>query len=145
MGADVRRVLIADADSGLRQAVFSALLDAEIFSDCVGTTTEALAKLAEERYGVMVIDVALPVGDAPRVVASVRAMPPEARPVVLVLAANPELARTLDVDIVQIVLRRPIRLRHLVDLIESCLRSAAARPSVPSPPCPDNDGDQAMS
>jgi hypothetical protein len=46
--------------------------------------------------------------------------------VVLILAANPEAARSLDVEIVQIVLRKPINLPQLIDVIRSCIRSSSA-------------------
>jgi DNA-binding response OmpR family regulator len=127
MTLDARRVLIADSDPPLRQRLFSALLDAEIYSDCVTNTTDALAKLAEEQYGVVVMDVALPVGDAELIVERIARMPATLRPVVLVLAANPEAARSLDVEIVQIVLRRPVNLGQLVDLVRSCIRNSAPR------------------
>jgi DNA-binding response OmpR family regulator len=144
MGADVRRVLIADADAPLRQQLFSALLEADIYSDCVANTGDALAKLDEERYGLMLIDVALPPGDVESVIARIHDMPVAQRPVVLVLAARPEAAKSLDVDIVQIVLRRPVLLRQLVDIVRSCLRSAAAAAApVIEPPPPS--GDQLMS
>jgi two-component system response regulator ResD len=136
MGADVRRVLIADADPPLRQQLFSALLEVDIFSDSVASTSEAVEKLDSERYGLIVVDVALPPGDVERVIARIQQMPPADRPVVLVLAAKPEAARTLDVDIVQIVLRRPVLLRQLVDLVRSCLRSAGAATMVQPPPPP---------
>ena len=129
MGADARRVLIADADPALRQQLFSALLDHDVYSDCVGNTNDALDKIRAEKYGVLVIDVALPAGDVDRVIDSIAAMPAAERPVVLVLAANPEQTRSLDVDIVQIVLRRPVHLQQLVDVIRSCIRSATLRPS----------------
>jgi DNA-binding response OmpR family regulator len=143
MGADVRRVLIADTDTALRQQLFSALLAADIYSDCVANTADAIAKLDQERYGLVLIDVALPPGDVETVIARIHDMPLAQRPVVLVLAAKPEAARTLDVDIVQIVLRRPVLLRQLVDIVRSCLRSAAAAAPVAEPP-PTN-GDQLMS
>jgi two-component system response regulator ResD len=127
MGAEVRRVLIADADAGIRQQLFSGLLELDIFSDCVANTQDAIEKLETERYGLLVIDVALPTGNVEDVIERVQRMLPAQRPVVLVLAAKPEAARTLDVDIVQIVLRRPVILRQLVDLVRSCLRSAEAR------------------
>lgn len=143
MGADVRRVLIADADPAIRQQLFSALLELDIFSDCVATTVDAIEKLESERYGVLIIDVALPSGDVNAVISRVQAMPPRERPVVLVLAAQPEAARTLDVDVVQIVLRRPVLLRQLVDIVRSCLRSAEAR--VAEPVNPRRDADQLIS
>ena len=139
MGADARRVLIADADMALRQQLFGALLDHDIFSDCVGTTAEAFDKIASEKYGVVVIDVALPTGDIERVIDSIAAMPTADRPVVLVLAANPEQARSLDVDIVQIVLRRPVHLRQLVDVVRSCIRSATLRPGLTARRASDTD------
>ena len=46
----------------------------------------------------------------------------------LVLAANPEAARSLDVEIVQIVLRKPLNLPQLVDVVRSCVRSSQKRP-----------------
>ncbi len=140
MAADARRVLIADADASVRRQLYGALLEHDIFSDCVVSTTDALEKMATERYGLLVIDVALPFGDVETVIARVHEMPPSSRPVVLVLAANPEATRSLDVEIVQIVLRRPVVLAHLVDLVRNCLRSAAA--GRPDTTAHDGNGDQ---
>ncbi|HEX8618973.1 MAG TPA: hypothetical protein VF911_15425 [Thermoanaerobaculia bacterium] len=123
----MRRVLIADADPDIRQQLFSALLELDIFSDCVSNTTDAVEKLGAERYALLLVDVALPYGNVEDVITRIHDMAPANRPVVLVLAAKPEAARTLDVDIVQIVLRRPVILRQLVDLIRSCLRSSEGR------------------
>lgn len=139
MGADVRRVLIADADLALRQQLFGALLDHDVFSDCVGNTTDALEKLTAEKYGVVVMDVALPTGDVERVIRSIATMAAAERPVVLVLAANPEQARSLDVDIVQIVLRRPVHMQQLVDVVRSCIRSAGKRPGTAARNLADGD------
>ena len=125
MGSDVPRVLIADGDATLRQQLFSALLGFDVYSDLVGTTAAALQHLAEQEYGVVVVDVGLPYGDVERVIAHIENMPAALRPVVLVLAANPESARSLDVEIVQIVLRRPVNLPQLVDVVRSCIRSHA--------------------
>ena len=118
------RVLIADGDPALRRQLFSALLNLDIYSDCVATTAEALKKLGEERYGVVVVDVSLQ-NDVAHVIAHIASMPIAQRPVVLVLANNPEATRTLDVEIVQIVLRKPINLPQLVDVVRSCVRSAS--------------------
>jgi DNA-binding response OmpR family regulator len=142
MAADGRRVLIADSDPPLRQRLFSALLELDIYSDCVSTTTDAIAKLGVEAYGVIVMDVALPFGDADQIVSHIAALPASLRPVVLVLAANPEAARSLDVEIVQIVLRRPVNFPQLVDLVRSCIRNSAARPSIAAPEKESGPGPQ---
>ncbi|HYC58041.1 MAG TPA: response regulator [Thermoanaerobaculia bacterium] len=138
MGVDFPRVLIADPDSGLRQQLFSALLSGEVFADCVTTTTDAIAKLEEQKYAVVVLDVSLPFGDVERVIARVATMPAATRPVVLILAANPEAARSLDVEIVQIVLRKPVHLQQLVEMVRSCIRNVRGRADVTScDPNPD--------
>ena len=135
MSSDVPRVLIADSDAALRQQLFTALLNLDVYSDLVSTTTDALLSLTEHEYGVVVVDVALPFGDVERVIAHIENMPAAMRPVVLVLAANPESARSLDVEIVQIVLRRPVNLPQLVDVVRSCIRShARARGSLITEP-----------
>jgi two-component system, NtrC family, response regulator PilR len=121
------RVLIADSDPHLREVVYAALLAVEVFSDCVGTVADALEKLRDELYGVVVVDIALPGGDAEQVVARIAELGRHTQPVVLVLAANPAAARSLDVDVVQIVLRKPIGLRQTVELIRSCVQSEPAR------------------
>ena len=121
------RVLIADSDPQLRQLVYSALLAVDVFADCVSSVPDALEKLGDGPYGVVVIDVALPGGDPEQVVARIAELGRTERPVVLVLAANPASARSLDVDLVQIVLRKPVALRQTVELIRSCVQSAPAR------------------
>ncbi|MDQ3283592.1 MAG: response regulator [Acidobacteriota bacterium] len=140
MGADGRRVLIADGDRSLRQQLYSALLETDIFSDCVSTIDDALEKLGSDRYGLVVFDVGLPDGDAERVVARIRELPLQSRPVVIALAAKPATARGLDVDIVQIVLRRPVIFSHLVELIRNCIRTAANRNAVPGPEKENGNG-----
>jgi DNA-binding response OmpR family regulator len=128
MGADfVRRVLIADADAAVRQQLYSALLAGDIFSDCVLTVTDALEKLEEQKYGVVILDVALPGADIGMVIDRIAAIAAGERPVVLILAARPEATRSLDVEIVQIVLRKPVVLPQVVDLVSSCLRSVSLR------------------
>lgn len=131
MGVTGSRVLIADADVTLREQLFSALLNVDVFSDSVATPADALTKLAEEQYGVVVVDVG---HDIDRVIAHIAEMPAAQRPVVLVLATNPEAARSLDVEIVQIVLRKPLNLAQLVDVVRSCVRSARRNRAAIAPP-----------
>ena len=121
------RVLIADSDARLRQLLFNALLAVDVFSDCVGTVPDALAKLSEEAYAVVVLDIVLPGGNPEEVVARIAELPRAERPVVLVMAVNALSARSLDVEIVQIVLRKPIAVQQTVELIHSCVQGASTR------------------
>lgn len=120
------RALIADTDLELRQRLYSRLLEADVYADCVGTAGEALQKLEETPYSMVIADVGLPNGGIERVVEWIARMERARRPIVLVLAANAEAARSLDVDIVQIVLRRPVDINQVVDLVRSCFRFSAA-------------------
>ena len=136
MGAhDVIRVLIADGDASLRQQLHVALAGNGILVDCVSSVGEAIASLAEHDYSVIVLDIGLPGGDVAQAVAAVAAQ--RTRPVVVVLG-SPEAARALDVEIVQIVIRRPVLLQQVVDIIRSCARNAAVRGQL-VPPRSDRD------
>ena len=131
------RVLVADGEASIRQRLFSRLLDADVYSDCVANGVDALRKLDESLYGVVVLDIALPGVDIVQILRRIAAIPDSARPVVLVLAANPEAARTLEVEVIQIVLRKPVDLRQLTELVRSCLRTLTARRGdVPPGPAP---------
>lgn len=120
----VQRVLIAEADLTLRRLLYRRLLDLGVFSDCVFDGREAVRKLAEHPYGVALIDLGLPGGSAEHALERIRRMPAAERPIVLALGSeiNP---RSLDLDVVQVIIRRPIDPAQLADLVQSCLQSAA--------------------
>jgi len=127
VGLHARRVLIADSDSSVRQQLYRALLAVDVFSDVVSSVPAALEKLDLEAYGVVLVDIALAGGDPEEVLARIASLPGTARPVVLVVALNPTAARSLDVDVVQIVLRKPLGLRQTVEVIRSCVENAPTR------------------
>ncbi|MEO8378554.1 MAG: response regulator [Acidobacteriota bacterium] len=134
--------MIADSDSSVRQQLYAALLAVDVFSDVVADVPDALAKLAGESYGVVLIDIALPGGDAEHVLERIARLPVPERPVVLVVAVNPSAARSLDVEVVQIVLRKPLALRQTVDVIRSCVENTVTRIGLAKS---DGDGDQLRS
>jgi DNA-binding response OmpR family regulator len=115
-------VLIADGDTVLRRQLSNRLLDFEIASDCVADGAAAIAHLDAHPYAIVVLDMALERPDAWRVLDRVRALPPLQRPVVLVLVTNQE-ARSLDVNVVQVVLRKPVRIGEVTELVRVCLRT----------------------
>lgn len=119
------QVLIAETDAELRQRLYSRLLEVDVFSDCVATAGEALQKLDQTPYGIVIADVGLPSGGIERVIDRIDRMERARRPIVLILAPSSEAARSLDVEIVQIVLRRPVNIAQLVDVVRSCVRNSA--------------------
>lgn len=122
-----RRVLIADSDPAVRQQLSSALLAVDVFSDVVANVADALEKLDGQAYGVVLVDIALAGGMLEEVLARIARIPTQRRPIVLVAAANAASARSLDVEIVQFVLRRPLSLHQTVDVIRSCVENVVSR------------------
>jgi DNA-binding response OmpR family regulator len=123
------RVLIADSDPGVRRELTQRLLDAGVAADAVTDGRGALEKLADTAYAVVILDVALAQVSTERVLAAISERPADRRPVVLVLADR-GAARSLDVDVVQIVLRKPCDVRQLAEIVQSCVRSTP-EPALP--------------
>ncbi len=119
------RVLIADADPGVRRQIYKRLLDGGIFADAVPDGASAIERLGTRPYAVVLLDLGLP-GGAERVLEFLSLNPGSGRPVILVLSDGPVMC-SLDVDLVQIVLRKPCNLTQLADLVSSCVRTATLR------------------
>lgn len=125
MAADLgSRVLIADGDPAWRQRLFTRLLELDIFSDCVGTGQDALRQLHDIRYTVVIVDLGLPGIEAMQVLAAIALM--NAPPVVFA-TAHDEAARELEVENVQMVLRKPVDLDQIAELVRNCVRTVALR------------------
>jgi len=121
-------VLIADTNVGLQHGLYRRLLDSEILADIVSDGRQALQQLHDSTYAVVLVDLALPQFAAERILDVIAQIPPRQRPVVIVLAAPGE-ARSLDVDVVQIVLRKPCDLTELSDMVQSCVRTMTVTPA----------------
>lgn len=117
------RVLIADTDRRLRTQLYTRLLDLDVFSDCVSNANEAMEYLRDRRYGVVLLDLEIGTHEAVAVIDFVRALPANGRPIILATAAK-EVTLSLDADLVQIVIRKPLRLADVADMIRSCVYHA---------------------
>jgi DNA-binding response OmpR family regulator len=136
---DEQRVLIADGDERLRRKLYGMLLDREIFSDCVTDSAAAVSKLREEGYALVLLDLGMPPNGADDVFAAVASIPRGRRPFIIALATHQD-ARSLDVEVVQIVLRKPFDTAAAADIVQSCMRSAARREVHAAAVKPDQDG-----
>jgi CheY-like chemotaxis protein len=108
-----------------------------VFSDCAADGRAALDRLRERDYSVVLLDITLPQMGVEPVLDFLSTVPISRRPVILVLAP-PNAARSLDVDLVQIVLRKPCNLRQLSEIVSSCFHAATAGASVSAIPLPAN-------
>jgi DNA-binding response OmpR family regulator len=131
-----QRVLIAEADEKLREQLSKRLLDADIFADLVADGRDALKRLEERRYAMLILDLALP--DASVIIDRMRDLPAAQRPMILVTALR-GVTHTLDADLVQIVLRKPFDVRQIAEIVASCLRSLGKRRKSDAQPSGEKD------
>jgi len=119
------RILIVESDNALRQTLYRAMLDLELFSDCAGEVREAIGFLSKTRYAIVVLDVAV-AGGYDKVTAAVQRMPEAERPIVIATAESDHLAR-VDGEGVQVIIRRPLRVRDIAELARACVDTSGRR------------------
>jgi CheY-like chemotaxis protein len=124
MLTNAARVLIADGDLELRRTLYRKLLDLDVFSDSVGDGRAALERLQGRPYGMLILDLGIDQVDAIRIIDFIAEMLPERRPMVLAMTAG-EARPALDSDLVQIVLRKPLEVDEIAEIVRSCLASVA--------------------
>ena len=117
------RVLIADNDRRLRAQLYTRLLDIEVFSDSVSNISDAMEYMRDRKYGLVLLDLELPNGEAYGLIDQIRLLALVDRPMILATASR-DLQPTIDPDLVQIIMRKPLRLADVADMIRSCLHSA---------------------
>jgi DNA-binding response OmpR family regulator len=119
------RVLIADGDRRFRSQIHTRLVDVDVFCDCVSTASEALENLRDRRYGLVLLDLDLPNEESYVVIDELRLFASGERPMVLATASRNHQAN-VDPELVQIIMRKPLRLADVADMIRSCVGSVRA-------------------
>ncbi|HYH10528.1 MAG TPA: response regulator [Thermoanaerobaculia bacterium] len=116
------RVLIADDDHAIRQLVCTIVRREGLEVDCVADGQEAIEKLREHEYAVILLDLMMPRVDGFGVVAHLKAHMPEKKPVVLVITAYADQKfKEVDPAIVAGVLRKPFEVADLGNLVRLCV------------------------
>src|SRR6266542_4299220 len=123
------RILIVQHDNALRQTLYRAMLDLELFSDCASDAREAVGFLSQRPYSIVVLDVAV-TGVSDGVIAAVQRIPNGERPIVLA-TAEPDHLGHVDAECVQVVIRRPLRVRDIAELARACVDASDRRRSKP--------------
>ena len=114
------RVLIADHESRTAHPLATTLRQKLVEVDIASSSSEVVAMLSRETYKVAVMDLAILGSGAGEVKAHLDSMPQNARPIVL--ATTDVAGRTdLDADLVQIIIRKPIRTGELAEMIRACI------------------------
>ena len=118
------RVLIAESDLELRERLRHHLLERGVLSDIAANGGDALAQLDGRQYEIVLLDLALPIVGALQVFQRLAEIPSGERPIVMVTATNQD-ARMLDVELVQVILRKPLDAAAIGEVVANCLRPEA--------------------
>lgn len=116
------RVLIADDDLAIRQLVCTIVRREGLEVDCVADGAEAIEKLQEHQYAVILLDLMMPRLDGFGVVEWLRTHTPAKKPVVLVITAYADQKfKEVDPTIVAGVIRKPFEVADLGNLVRLCV------------------------
>jgi DNA-binding response OmpR family regulator len=113
------RVLLVDADEQVRALLSRALLDRDVYCDVAVSPRDALVQLGAHRYALMLLHLEMPGVDG--VLDGIRSMPADRRPIVLVTADVRSPKDAIDTEIVQIIIRRPLKIAEVAGMIRACL------------------------
>jgi len=112
-------VLIVDGDEQVGILIHKALLDRAVSCNTAASAGEALTLLAERRHAIVLLQIEMP--DAQSVLDAIRSTLPEHRPIVMVTAEVRSPKDAIDTDLVQVIIRRPLRIAEVAEIIRSCL------------------------
>jgi len=116
------RVLVADDDPSIRQLLCTIVRREHLDVDCVSDGQEAIDRLREHDYTVILLDLMMPRVDGFGVIEYLRHHPPKNKPVVLVITAYADQRfKKVDPNIVAGVIRKPFEISELGDIVRLCV------------------------
>jgi DNA-binding NtrC family response regulator len=113
------RVLVVDADEQVRASLSRALLDRDVFCDAAVSARDALVQLGQRHYALMLLHLEMAGVDG--VLDCIRSMPVRSRPMVMMTADVRSSKDAIDTEIVQIIIRRPLKIGEVAGMIRACL------------------------
>jgi DNA-binding response OmpR family regulator len=125
MGPEAANVLVVDDEPAIRALVAKIVERAGFPVDSARDGAEAIARLEEKSYAVLVVDLMMPNVDGFALIEYVRDRG-GMRPAIIVISAGDSAAlRRLDGSMVHSILRKPFDIDVLGDLITAAARSIA--------------------
>jgi len=116
------RVLIADDDPSIRSLVCTIMKRERLAVDSVTDGIEAIERLGEREYSVILLDLMMPRLDGFGVVEWLRNNPPRHKPIILVVTAYADQKfKQIDPNLVAGVLRKPFEIADLGNLVRLCV------------------------
>jgi CheY-like chemotaxis protein len=117
------RILVADDDQSIRQ-LLGTIIQREGFAvDTVSDGHEAIEKLKEHRYAVILLDLMMPRLDGFGVIEYLKNHHGPVKPVVLVISAYADQRfKQVDPEVVSGVIRKPFEVAELGSMIRLCVQ-----------------------
>ena len=117
------RILVADDDQSIRQLLCTIVSRERFVVDCVADGIQAIQKLKENRYAVILLDLMMPRASGFEVIDYLKQHPPATKPIVLVITAYSDpRVKEVDASVVAGVLRKPFEVADLGSLIRLCIK-----------------------
>ena len=132
------RVLILESNDALRAILFTVLRHQPVEVDKASTAEEALAKVADCDYALLIIDMDLPDNAARIFLNDFREQRPQATTFILAVR-DPGSDEPLDPSIVSAVLNKPLEIDTIAEIAREC-SLVVPLPDDPLP-CPPADSD----
>jgi len=122
---DRKHVLVVDDEEPIRTMVSNVLRRLHLTCDTAHDGMAALEQLARNAYDVLLVDLMMPRLDGLGLVEKVRErVPPEQRPIVIVMTASPDLPDLPAFgDIVHAVVPKPFDIHELGAIVSDCVSS----------------------
>ena len=115
------RILIADDDASIRQLLTTIVKRERLSVDAAVDGEDAIQKLQEHEYSVILLDLMMPHVDGFGVIDYLRAHPQKTKPVVLVITAYADQKfKRVDPEVVAGVIRKPFEIAELGGLVRLC-------------------------
>ena len=116
------RVLIADDDAAIRRLLRTIVTREECDADCASSGFEAIEKIQEGDFAVILLDLMMPRGSGFEVIQYLKDHPPAVKPIVLVISAyTDQRFKTIDPSVVSGVLRKPFEIFDLGEIVRLCV------------------------
>jgi DNA-binding response OmpR family regulator len=126
----MRKVLVVERDETLRRLLREVLARTGIEADTVSEVPEALVRMAEEGYGVLVLDIEPGDRSAGEVFRAVELLKPLSRPVVLV-TGEPDSDVLVDAAMARLPIHKPYDVTALAAVITASIGGDAAQSEAP--------------
>lgn len=115
-----KRILVVDDDDAIRALVATVLRRRGLSVDTARHGAEGMERIAAHRYGLVVLDLMMPLVSGYEVLEHLSRMAVSVRPLVLVLTAGLE-PKMLDSNLVIGTIHKPFDIELLIETVVACL------------------------